>query len=51
MLTNEIHAFYDARKFCAMTDDVYLMLQTGIICFLLALVSTTALIQHPGWFQ
>jgi hypothetical protein len=34
-----------------MTNDHYLMLQTGIICVLLFLVATTAVMQHPGWFQ
>jgi hypothetical protein len=40
-----------SRKFCAMTNDHYLMLQTGIICILFFLVGTTTVIQHPGWFQ
>jgi hypothetical protein len=28
----------------------YLSLQANIICLLLALVGTTAIIQHPNWF-
>lgn len=34
-----------------MSDDVYLVLQTGIISFLLILIGTTALIEHPERFQ
>jgi len=32
-------------------DQDYLALQTNIICVLLFLIGTTALIQHPAWFR
>jgi hypothetical protein len=40
-----------SRRFCVMHDDHYLMMQASIICLLLFLGGTTAVIQHPGWFQ
>jgi hypothetical protein len=33
-----------------MSKNDYLSLQVNIICLLLALVSTTAIIRHPAWF-
>jgi hypothetical protein len=33
-----------------MRNDDYLMLQTYMICLLLALIGTTAIIRHPDWF-
>lgn len=33
-----------------MNEDGYLLLQLNIICLLLALISATAIIQHPDWF-
>jgi hypothetical protein len=33
-----------------MRNDDYLMLQTCIICVLLALIGTTMVFRHPDWF-
>lgn len=33
-----------------MGGNDYLSLQVNIICLLLALISTTAIIKHPDWF-
>jgi hypothetical protein len=32
-------------------EQDYLALQASIICVLLFLIGTTALIQHPAWFR
>ena len=32
------------------TEDSYLSLQGSIICLLLALVGSAAIIEHPEWF-
>ena len=37
------------RSICA--NEHCLMLQASIICLLLFLVGTAAIIQHPAWFQ
>jgi hypothetical protein len=34
-----------------MSNNHYLLLQASIICLLLLFVGTTAMIQHPAWFQ
>jgi hypothetical protein len=34
-----------------MSNEHCLMLQANIICRLVFLVGTAAMIQHPGWFQ
>jgi hypothetical protein len=34
-----------------MNGDSYLAFQTLIICVLLFLVGTTAVVEHPEWFQ
>ena len=39
------------RSIYAMSNEHCLMLQANIICLLLFLVGTAAMIQHPGWFQ
>ena len=36
---------------CVMNDQQYLTVQATVICLLLFLVGTTALIQHPTWFE
>jgi len=33
-----------------MKGNDYLPLQANIICLLLALIGSTVIIQHPGWF-
>jgi hypothetical protein len=33
------------------SDQDYLTLQASIICVLLFLIGTAALIQHPAWFR
>jgi hypothetical protein len=33
-----------------MRKNDYLSLQANIICLLLALIGSTAIIEHPGWF-
>lgn len=34
-----------------MTNNTsYLSLQANIVCLLLALIGTTIIIEHPGWF-
>ncbi len=33
-----------------MSKNGYLSLQANIICLLLALIGSTAIIEHPGWF-
>ena len=33
-----------------MRNDDHLILQTYIICLLLALIGTTVIIRHPDWF-
>jgi hypothetical protein len=43
--------FCSVRRIWIMSNDNYLMLQSSIIFLLLFLVGTTAIIQHPGWFQ
>jgi hypothetical protein len=32
------------------TKNDYLALQVNIICLLLALIGSTAIIEHPAWF-
>jgi hypothetical protein len=39
------------RSIYAMSNEHCLMLQASIICLLLFLVGTAAMIQHPAWFQ
>lgn len=35
---------------CCNGDLGYLLLQINVICLLLALIGTTALVKHPAWF-
>jgi hypothetical protein len=35
---------------CCNGDLSYLLLQINVICLLLALVGTTAIVKHPDWF-
>lgn len=35
---------------CCGGDAAYLVLQINIICLLLALIGTTAVMKHPAWF-
>ena len=35
---------------CCSTDLGYLLLQINVICLLLALIGTTAIVKHPAWF-
>lgn len=35
---------------CCNADPGYLLMQINIICLLLFLVGTTAVVKHPGWF-
>jgi hypothetical protein len=35
---------------CCSGDLGYLLLQINVICLLLALIGTTAIIKHPHWF-
>jgi hypothetical protein len=35
---------------CCNADQGYLLLQINIICLLLFMASTMAIVQHPGWF-
>jgi hypothetical protein len=35
---------------CCRGDLLYLLLQINIICLLLALIATTAVVKHPSWF-
>ncbi len=35
---------------CCSGDTAYLLLQINIICLLLALVGSAAIMKHPGWF-
>lgn len=39
------------RSIYAMSNEHCLMLQANIICLLLFLVRTAAMIQHPAWVQ
>ena len=34
-----------------MGNDSYSVLQANIVCLLLFLIATTAVVQHPSWFQ
>jgi len=43
--------FHFADIVCFMNGDSYLAFQTLIICVLLFLVGTTAVVEHPEWFQ
>jgi hypothetical protein len=36
---------------CCSGDLGYLLLQINVICLLLALIGTTAIIKHPQWFD
>ena len=36
---------------CCHGDLGYLLLQINVICLLLALIGTTAIMKHPGWFD
>jgi hypothetical protein len=35
---------------CCSGDLSYLLLQINVICLLLALIGTTAILKHPAWF-
>jgi hypothetical protein len=35
---------------CCNADLGYLLLQINVICLLLALIGTTAIVKHPAWF-
>jgi hypothetical protein len=35
---------------CCSSDLSLLLLQINVICLLLALVGTTAVLKHPAWF-
>jgi hypothetical protein len=35
---------------CCSGDATYLLLQINIICLLLALIGSTAIMKHPAWF-
>jgi hypothetical protein len=35
---------------CCSGDLNYLLLQISVICVLLFLIGTTAIVQHPDWF-
>jgi hypothetical protein len=35
---------------CCSGDLGYLLLQINVICLLLALIGTTAIVMHPAWF-
>jgi hypothetical protein len=35
---------------CCSGDTAYLLLQINIICLLLALVGSAAIMKHPAWF-
>jgi hypothetical protein len=35
---------------CCSGDLRYLLLQINVICLLLALIGTTAIVKHPAWF-
>ncbi len=36
---------------CCRNDLRYLLLQINVICLLLALIGTTAVVKHPAWFD
>lgn len=36
---------------CCSGDLGYLLLQINVICLLLALIGSTAIVKHPGWFS
>jgi hypothetical protein len=35
---------------CCSGELDYLLLQINVICLLLFLIGTTAIVKHPGWF-
>jgi hypothetical protein len=35
---------------CCNGDTAYLLLQINIVCLLLALIGSTAIMKHPAWF-
>jgi hypothetical protein len=35
---------------CCSGDAAYLLLQVNIICLLLALIGSAAIMKHPAWF-
>jgi hypothetical protein len=35
---------------CCSVDTAYLLLQLNIICVLLALIGSAAIVKHPAWF-
>jgi hypothetical protein len=35
---------------CCSGDAAYLLLQINIICLLLALIGSAAIMKHPAWF-
>lgn len=35
---------------CCNGDLGYLLLQLNVICLLLALIGTSAIVKHPAWF-
>jgi len=35
---------------CCNSDLGYLLLQINVICWLLFVIGTTAIVKHPGWF-
>ncbi len=36
---------------CCNGDLIYLLLQISIICLLLAVIGSTAVVKHPDWFN
>ena len=38
------------RDRCCSSDLGYLLLQINVICLVLALIGTTAIVKHPDWF-
>jgi hypothetical protein len=35
---------------CCSGDTAYLLLQINVICLLLALIGSAAIMKHPAWF-
>jgi hypothetical protein len=35
---------------CCSGDTAYLLLQINVICLLLALIGSAAIVNHPAWF-
>jgi hypothetical protein len=38
------------RDRCCSSAPGYLLLQINVICLVLALIGTTAIVKHPDWF-